>query len=182
MDMADAQSEMRQAYLSGSTGIISSGLVWLAAGTTGIFLTTNISMLVLFFGGTLIYPLSLFLAKRLGASAKHAKINPLGKLALETLAILFVGLFLAFTVAKFQSALFFPFMLLIIGARYLLFQSLYGLKVYWVLGGMLLLAGFAMVSLSASPIMAAFAGAAIELIVGALVLRQHRHDHAEAQL
>jgi len=73
----------------------------------------------LFFGGMLIHPLSMLLSKLLKRPAKHRSENPLAKLAIESLGLLLVGLFLAFTVAKLQPDLFYPIILLTIGSRYL---------------------------------------------------------------
>lgn len=70
----------------------------------------------------------MLLSKALKRSGNHDSKNPLGKLALESTVILFVGLFLAFYVAKLQAEWFYPIMLMIIGVRYLIFNTLYGIK------------------------------------------------------
>lgn len=87
-------------------------------------------MLTLFFGGMFIHPLAIMLSKTLKRSGNHDAKNPIGKLALESTMILFVGLFLAFYVAKLQIEWFYPIMLMIIGVRYLTFNTLYGARIY----------------------------------------------------
>jgi hypothetical protein len=54
-------------------------------------------------------------------------------------------------------------MLLVIGGRYLTFQTLYGMRVYWALGALLCAAGLLLGMLRAPPPVSATAGAAIEL-------------------
>ena len=86
-----AQKDMNTAYFGGGAGVLVSGLIWCLAGITALLYSAQSSMLVLFFGGMLIHPLALLLAKLLKRSAKHQPDNPLGKLALESTIILFVG-------------------------------------------------------------------------------------------
>ena len=124
MQFAQAQKDINDAYAGGSTGVFVSGLVWLLAGIAGLFFSPQVSILTLFFGGMGIFPIGVLLAKALKRSGKHQAENPLGKLALESTAILFVGLFLAFCVAQIHLDWFYPIMLLAIGVRYLVFNTL----------------------------------------------------------
>lgn len=169
MDFIQSQKNMVESYVGGATGALASGLIWCIAGVVGIYLQPMHSMITLFIGGMLIFPLSMLLSKLFGHSGKHASDNVLGKLAVESLGILFAGLFIAFVVAQFNSALFYPIMLLAIGARYLVFQTLYGLRVYWVLGGLLMLSGFLSAALSLPFIAGAFIGGGIEIVFSILI-------------
>jgi hypothetical protein len=72
-------------------------------------------MLALFFGGMFIHPLAMLLSKYFKRPGNHHPKNPLGKLALESTIILFVGLFLAFYVAKLQVEWFYPIMMIFSG-------------------------------------------------------------------
>lgn len=162
-----AQNDMKQAYYGGGPGMLASGLVWLTAGVVGLQLTVKASVLTLFFGGMLIFPLAMLIAKLLKRSGQHEKGNPLAPLAMESTVLLFVGLFIAFVVVQSHAELFFPIMLLTIGGRYLLFQTLYGMRAYWLIGALLAIAGMLCVILKAPFIVGAFVGAGIE-VVGAL--------------
>lgn len=164
MDFVDSQKDMRRAYLSGSTGVLVSGLVWLIAATVSLLHSDTASMLTLFLGGTLIFPISVQLSKLLGAKSTHSNQNVLKHLAIENLGVLFGGLFISFIAAQYNPSLFYPFMLLTIGARYLTFQSVYGLKVYWALGIMLMFAGGVIVATSQEFVIGAFAGGTIEIV------------------
>lgn len=170
MDFSASQKDMNTAYCAGGTGVLASGLVWCTTAMVAMFVSNVAAMLTLFVGGMFIFPLSVVFSKLLKRSGKHSSSNVLGKLAIETLGTLFVGLFIAFVVAQDNMLLFFPIMLLTIGARYLVFQTLYGLVTYWVLAAVLIVAGV-MTSLMQPPMFwSALAGGIIELLFAAFLL------------
>lgn len=170
MNIQDAQKDMRQAYIGGGTGVLISGLVWLSAGITALFSTAQISLLVFFFGGMLIHPLGLQLSIVFGRSGKHQKENPLAQLAMESTFFLFIGLFLSYVVFQIRPEWFFPIMLLIIGGRYLIFASIYGNRIYWVLGGILAVAGMLTLSRNIAGYYVAISGGLLELLFAGLIL------------
>ena len=174
MNFEEAQKDMDFSYFGGGTGVLVSGLVWFLAGLVAIMYSNQTSMLTLFIGGMFIYPLSLLLTKALKRPASHNPKNPLGKLALESTIILFVGLFLAFIVAKIQAEWFYPIMLMIIGVRYLIFNTLYGLKIYWVLGAVLMLSGMFCVIFEANFIIGAFIGGFTEILFSLVILNNSK--------
>ena len=176
MDFVEAQHDIRRAYLNGSTGVMASGVVWCLAGIVGVYYSPMSSMSTLFIGGMLIFPLSILFAKLLGSTGKHSQSNPLNKLALENLGILFGGLFIAFVVSQYNNALFYPVMLIIIGARYLTFQTLYGLKIYWALGVSLMVSGFCVAAFSLPFASGAFAGGIIELVFSIAIYQQSKRE------
>ena len=67
-------------------------------------------------------------------------------------------------------------MLLIIGGRYLVFATLYGLRLYWALGLVLAAVGFGVVWLRASPAAIVVMGAATEFMFAMAFLVRHRND------
>ncbi|WP_100643714.1 DUF7010 family protein [Alteromonas facilis] len=178
MEFTAAQDDMKRAYAGGSTGVLASGMVWTIAAITGLVQAPFASMLVLFFGGMLIFPLSVLLAKILGRSGRHASDNPLRFLAIETLAILFAGLLLAFYFANIAHQYFYPIMLITIGIRYIVFQSLYGEKLYWVLGALLTVSGVASLLLNAPFIIGAFIGGGCELLFALMLLRKYKGNES----
>tara|TARA_R110000737_G_scaffold321356_1_gene333296 strand:- start:49 stop:588 length:540 start_codon:yes stop_codon:yes gene_type:complete len=174
MNFKEFQKDMRIAYLGGGTGILVSGVVWLISGLAGIYLTKETSVLTFFIGGMLIYPLGVFSAKLLNRSGKHQENNPLAKLAIESTAILFIGLFIAYSIFQIQKLWFFPVMLMIIGVRYLVFQSIYGMKVYWILGLFLIASGMLCLISEQSFHFSGITGGIIELIFGVVVIVMER--------
>ena len=175
MKFEDAQHDMNVSYFGGGTGVLVSGLIWCIAGIVALMYSNQSSMLTLFFGGMLIHPLAMLLSKILKRSGSHDAKNPLGKLALESTIILFAGLFLAFYVAKLQVEWFYPIMLIIIGVRYLVFNTLYGLKTYWVLGGFLMLAGMLCILFDSNFVVGAFVGGITEIIFSLVILMQTKN-------
>ena len=172
MDFIASQRDMNNAYLGGATGVLASGLIWGVAGVIAVLVSNTARMLALFFGGMLIFPLSVVFSKLAKRTGKHAQNNALKHLAIENLGVLFVGLFLAFAVAQVNSNFFYPIMLLSIGARYLMFQTLYGLTAYWLLGGVLILAGALVLVFQLPFVYGAFIGSAIEMVFSLIVYKQ----------
>jgi hypothetical protein len=176
MNMSEAQSDMRHAYFGGATGAFASALVWLTSGVVALLVSPGSAVLALFIGGMLIYPLSVLLSKGIGRPGKHERGNPLGALALEGTCYMLLCLPLAFAVFLYKAAWFFPAMLLIIAGRYLTFQTIYGMRLYWFLGVVLVLGSVALVVLRAGPAAGAFLGGSIEAVFSIVLFVAHRRQ------
>lgn len=172
MNLDDAQKNMRDAYVGGGPGMLVSGIVWVIAGAVGQFVGVQAAVLTLFFGGMLIVPVSQQIDKQLGRAGAHEPGNPLSFLALEGTFLLFIGLFIAYMVVNIEPSFFFPIMLLIIGGRYLTFQTIYGMRLYWIIGGLLAVAGGLCLSFNAPFAWGGFIGGAIEIIGSIVIIRQ----------
>jgi hypothetical protein len=176
MTVREAQADMRHAYLGGATGVFASGLAWLVAAILALTVRPQAGVAALFFGGMLIHPVAIVLSKLAGRPGKHRKGNPLAPLALEgtvwMLMILPLALYLAFEWPQY----FFIAMLLIIGGRYLTFATLYGTRLYWLVGGVLAASAFALIGIKASAATAAFTGAGIELTFALAIYRLARRE------
>ena len=167
-----AQANMRSAYLSGAPGVLASGCAWLAAGLVAAMISASGAVFVLLVGGALIHPASVVLCKVLGRAGAHEPGNPLGSLAIEGTVWLLAGIAIAYGMHVLRLEWFFPAMLLLIGGRYLTFQSLYGLRVYWLCGAALCIAGIALALVRAPAAVSALSGALIELVFAACVFLQ----------
>jgi hypothetical protein len=77
MHLREAQRDMRWAYVNGGVGIFVSGLVWVIAGAVTLYVDLFSGMAALFFGGMLIHPLSLLLARRVFYRGR-ARAEPFG--------------------------------------------------------------------------------------------------------
>lgn len=174
MTVLDAQADMRRGYYSGATGIVASGLAWSAAAVTAVVHSPERAIWILLIGGVLIYPIGLLLCRLLGASGTHTKGNPFGELAGASTFWLIFSLPIAYVVGLNQPAWFFSAMLLTIGGRYLVFATIYGMRLYWPLGLGLAAAGAVLAWQSASALIIVAAGAAIELVFGVVAIVQHR--------
>jgi len=174
MNFSDAQLDMRRGYYNGAPGLLVSGTVWLIASSVATLVSPRHAMWTLLIGGMAIHPLAMVVAKLLGRTGAHTAGNPLGTQALEGTVWFIAGIAIAFVLGLQSLALFFPAMLMLIGGRYLTFQTLYGLKLYWVCGGVLLALGFGAAMLRLPPALAAAAGGFVEIAFGLVVLRSER--------
>lgn len=170
MNFTEAQEDMRISYFGGGPGVLASGVVWLASGVTAILFTEKTSVLVFFFGGMFIHPIGILLSKLLKRTGQHKKGNPLSTLALESTFLLFIGLFIAYSVMYVRPNWFFPVMMLIIGGRYLLFSSIYGMRIYWLLGSILALSGTLGFFFNSSFYLFGLIGGALEMLFSFVII------------
>ena len=172
--LADFQQDMRRGYIWGATGIMTSGLVWLAAGLVAWFRDPRTAIWVLFIGAGFIVPVSNLIDRLLGAAGKHAPGNRLATLAMETTVFMLMCLPLAYGLSLYRIEWFFPAVLMVIGGRYVTFGTIYGTPVYWLLGAALGAAAMLTYLVAAPPHVAALIGAAVELVWGATLLAAKR--------
>lgn len=171
MVFSDAQNEMKSAYLNGAPGIMASAFFWLIAGIVAYFVSDQASMLVFFLGGTLIHSLAIVISKLLKASGQTSKTNPLNALAIESTFILFTGLFMAYAISLVKAEWFFSIMLMMVGCRYLIFRTLYGEKLYYLLGGAMVLSGMLCIMLNAPLISGVLTGSILEMVFAFVIYR-----------
>jgi hypothetical protein len=169
-----AQADMRRAYFAGATGVAASAVAWLAAALTGYLAGPRAAIGALFIGGMLIHPVAMLLSKLAGRPGTHSRGNPLARLALESTVWLLLSIAVAFLAASHKLEWFFIAMLLTIGGRYFTFATLYGLRIYWVCGAILPLAGLGLLALGASSAVISLAGGAIELTFAAVIFAGER--------
>jgi hypothetical protein len=176
LTIADAQRDMRFGYLGGAPGMLVSALVWLAAGVVALYGAPMQPVVALFVGGMLIHPIGVLLTKALRRPGAHTKGNPLGALALESTIQMLMCLPLVYGAYLLKPEWIFPAMLLVIGGRYLTFQSMYGMRVYWACGAALGVAGYLLTKNGAPMAVAAFTGSAIEFAFAAFIYNMVRKD------
>lgn len=141
MHLEQAQADVRRVYRNGFSGPLISSLIWFAAAAVYQWDSPGPAMLVLFIGGMLIFPLSTLLLKLLGGPATLPKGHPSAALAMQAAFTVPLGLLVAVALGSYEPTLFFPASLIIVGAHYLVFISLYGMRVYAVLAAALITVG-----------------------------------------
>jgi hypothetical protein len=149
-----------------------SASAWLVAALVATFVSPKAGIITILFAGMLIFPVSVVLSKLLGRTGKHRKENPLAPLAIYGTIWMILSIPIAFLLSFFRPDLFFPAMLLVIGGRYLTFETLYGMKVYLFFGVALAIAGFLLAMFQAPTNLGAFIGAFIEYGFGILIFTQ----------
>lgn len=141
MEVSQAQSDVRRIYRAGFPGPLVSAIVWAAASAVFTWGSVAAGMAALFFGGMLIFPLSTLLMKLLGGPTALPKGHPSAALALQCAFTVPLGLLPAIVLGSYEPTLFFPAALIVVGAHYLVFISLYGMRIFAVLAGTLILLG-----------------------------------------
>lgn len=180
-DLSKAQADMRLAYCSGASGMLASAIAWLCAAVATVQASPRQAVWVLFIGGMLIHPVGVLISKLQGRPGNHSKGNPLGSMAWASTLWLIFSLPLAYAVSMLRIEWFFPAMLLLIGGRYLVFASLFGMRIYWLCGLALAAAGYLLVRSGASPTLGASVGAAIEVLFAAAIFVLDRRESRSNQ-
>jgi hypothetical protein len=170
MHLGESQRDMRRAYVNGGVGIFMSGLVWVTAGAVTLYADLFAGMAALFFGGMLIHPLSRLLARRIFYRGRPRVANPMEMLALQSTAFLIIGLVIAYLVSGTYGDWFFAIALSAVGARYLVFQTVYGMRLFVVLGIILITIASATLWGGLDSAFVALAGGATELLCSAFIL------------
>ena len=166
------QTEMRHAHFNGAPGILVSGLVWITAALVCHLVGIMQGVWALLIGGALIHPLGLVVTKLLGRPAKTGKANALNQLAMASTIWLILCCAMAYGLFLLNPVLFFPAMLATIGSRYMVFASIFGKAIFWVLGAALIVAANLALFTMAPPAVAAELGGLIEILFAFGVFRQ----------
>ena len=148
MLISAAQAEVRGIYLGGFVGQLVSALIWFASAAVATFVDAKTGFWTLAIGGAAIFPLTQAALRMIGRSADLPKQNPLRGLAMQIAFTVPVVLPLAGVAALQRPGWFYPACMIIVGAHYLPFVFLYGMKTFALLAATLSGAGFAMGILS----------------------------------
>ena len=108
------------------------------------------------------------LTKATGRSGK-ANANALNQLALASTVWLIICCAMAYGLYLLKPALFFPAMMATIGSRYLVFATVFGRVLFWVMGASLIAAGCFALLWTVSPAVGAGLGGLTEIVFGAVL-------------
>ncbi|HSC54057.1 MAG TPA: hypothetical protein VLC98_10565 [Phnomibacter sp.] len=176
-----AQTDMCKGYANGSIGIIVSGLIWLISATISYQYSAKQAVWALLIGGMFIHPLGVFLSKVVGINGTHTKGNPLANLAMEGTIFMIMCLPIVFGLSLQHSEWFFQGMLLIIGGRYLTFASIYGSRLYWILGAVLGVAAYLLFYFKVQSLGSLLTGSLIEISFGLFMFFSYRRNDLDGQ-
>jgi hypothetical protein len=167
MDIKSAQVENRGCFVGGGPGVIVSGLVWLMAALVLSQAGTPPAFATLFFGGMLIAPVATAVERYGFRRPAPSKENALVALGLETAIAMIAGLLAAYLVLRSSPQWVFPIAAMVVGTRYFSFATLYGNRVFYLLGGLIAAIGAASIwGPGELPVTVPFAVAATELVFG----------------
>ena len=144
MNLSDCQREMRSNLLGGFAGQLISGIIWLIAAALGLFLKPSAGMAALFFGSMGIFPLTQLVVRLMGRPGKVSPENGLWKLGSQVAFLVPINFLLVGAATLYRADWFFPAAMVVIGSHYLPFITLYGMKLFGVLAGLLIVCGTAL--------------------------------------
>lgn len=176
-ELAQAQAQIRRSYRSASVGQIYSGTVWLLSALAWTFIGTTAGIVVLVGGGFFIYPVTAIVSRLLGGSGSVAAGNPLREAGYTIPIVGALGIPVAGAAALYEIGWFYPAFMVIMGAHYLPFSHLYGMRIFIPLG-----AGMWIVGLSIGlwapeySVVGAWFTAIALLAVGVWAMMRHRDE------
>ncbi len=142
MEVADAQRESRTVFLGGSVGQFVSAAIWLASASIATVSEPKWGFWALAIGGVAIFPLTQAILRACRPQSLALRENPLGHLAMQIAFTVPIMVPVAVAAALAKPGWFYPACLVIVGAHYLPFVFLYGMKTYAFLAGSLIAAGY----------------------------------------
>jgi hypothetical protein len=141
MSLLDSQREMRSAFLGGFAGQLVSGVIWLIASILSVLLKPAAGMAALFFGSMGIFPLTQLIVRLMGRPGKVSPENGLWKLGSQVAFTVPLNFLLVGAATLYRAEWFFPAAMIVVGSHYLPFITLYGMKLFGILAGLLVVSG-----------------------------------------
>jgi len=141
MDIREAQHEVREIYLHGAPGTLVATVLWAVSAALSTWRSPRVGALVVVVGGAFIFPALQLVLKMMGRRASLRPENPLAGLAMQSAFIIPLCLPVVGAAALHRADWFYPALLVVVGAHYLPFVTLYGMRLWYVLGGALIVAG-----------------------------------------
>ena len=141
MDIRDAQREVRSVYTGGFWGQLVSSVIWLVAAALGTWETPKASILAVVGAGFFIFPLTHMLLRLSPHRASVSAENPFTSLGMQVAFVLPFSMLLLVPVGHYRLNWFFPALMVLVGAHYLPFATLYGMRMFLFLAGILIATG-----------------------------------------
>lgn len=141
MDIQDAQREVRSVYIGGFWGQLVSSVIWLVSAALGTWVTPKASILSVVIGGFFIFLLAHMLLRLSGRRASVSRENPFNSLGMQVAFVLPFSMLLLVPVGHYNLNWFFPALMVLLGAHYLPFATLYGMRMFLFLAGFLIATG-----------------------------------------
>jgi hypothetical protein len=130
MLVKDAQKEVRTVFVGGFWGQLVSSAIWLASAALGTWVTPRFAIIEAVACGFFIFPITQLLLRLTGGRASTTSANPLGYLGMQIAFTLPLSMLLLVPVTTFRLNLFYPALMVLVGAHYLPFTFLYGMRMF----------------------------------------------------
>jgi hypothetical protein len=133
----EAQREIRTRYVGGFYGQLVSGLLWLLSAALAEWSSPRAAITTLVVGGLFIFPTTELLLRAAGARTRLSATNSLRNLGMQVAFVLPLSMPLLVPVGMYRLTWFYPAMMVLLGAHYLPFAFLYGMRMFYGLGALL---------------------------------------------
>jgi len=137
MTISEAQREIRTRFVGGFYGQFVSGTLWLVAAGLAVWRGPRASIMMLVVGGFFIFPATELLIRAIGERAPVSSANALRSLGMQVAFVLPLSMPLLLPVGLYRLNWFYPAMMILLGAHYLPFVFLYGMRMFAVLAASL---------------------------------------------
>lgn len=128
MTILEAQRDVRRVFRNGIVGAYVSAGVWLASAACATWIGERAGVISLVFGGMLIFPVTLAVLRLLGGPAGLPEGHPMNELGSQVALVLPLSMPVAGAAALFRLEWFYPAFIVLVGAHYLPFAFLYGMR------------------------------------------------------
>jgi len=182
MDIGDAQREVRTRFSGGFYGQLVSGVLWLVSASLATWSTPRAAITTLVLGGVLIFPITALLIRVAGGTKPLSAQNSLHYLGMQVAFVLPFSMPLLLPIGLYRLNWFYPATMVLLGAHYIPFVFLYGMRMFAVLAAMLVGGGVAIaMHWSSSFSVGAWYAAAVLILfaaVGRIAIRREARESA----
>lgn len=141
MRIEEAQRDVRAAFAGGFMGQLVAGLLWLASACLAQGGASRAAVILLLVGGFFVFPLTLVGLRITGRPAGLPSGHPMNGLGMQVAFTLPLSLPVVGAAALQRPDWFYPAFTIVLGAHYLPFVFLYGMRAYAVLAALLVSSG-----------------------------------------
>jgi hypothetical protein len=182
MDIGDAQREVRTRFVGGFYGQLVSGVLWLVSAGLATWSTPRAAITMLVIGGFFIFPATELLIRVAGGRSPLSAQNSLRDLGMQVAFVLPFSMPLLLPIGQYRLNWFYPALMVLLGAHYLPFVFLYGMRMFAVLSAVIVGGGLviAMYWSSSFSVGAWYTGAMLVLfaVVGRTTIRREAREGA----
>lgn len=141
METSEAQRELRSAFLGGFMGQLVSSVIWLGSAAISSYGRRETAIVFLVVAGFFIFPLTQLGLRLMGRPGRVSSGNALYGLGAQVALVLPLSLPVVGAATLYRLEWFYPAFMVVLGAHYLPFVFLYGMRMFGVLAGILWCAG-----------------------------------------
>ncbi len=137
MEIGDARREMRMRFAGGFYGQLVSGVLWLVSASLATLNTPRMAITMLVVGGFFIFPITELFIRMSKGRNPLSKQNSLSQLGMQVAFVLPLSMPLLLPVSLYNLNLFYPAMMILLGAHYIPFVFLYGMRMFAVIAALI---------------------------------------------